>query len=193
MPPHQRNGIDESGVTLGIPGARTQGNRAFLPQQPGCERNPGEQSQQQWRGARNSLVGPLALSLHTKVCAHLLEGDFDAPALRAGIDPRDHQPAVRRVDRDVRLGEADRRSAGQAHTPRPHHRNERRQLPPQAEQSGRLRIAFRRQAGHCCRGHFPLTVSDDIYAEQWRQVACYASALDNMSLQADVLTSSRSC
>ena len=56
------------------------------------------------------------------------------PALRAWLDPRDHQPAVRRVDRDVRLGEVDRRSAGQAHTPRPHHRDERRQLPSQAEQ-----------------------------------------------------------
>ena len=56
------------------------------------------------------------------------------PALRAWLDPRDHQPAVRRVDRNVRLREVDRRSAGQAHTPRPHHRNERRQLPPQTEQ-----------------------------------------------------------
>ena len=51
-----------------------------------------------------------------------------------GLDPRDHQPAVRRVDRDVRLRKADRRSAGQAHSPRPHHRDERRQLPPQTEQ-----------------------------------------------------------
>ena len=56
------------------------------------------------------------------------------PALRAWIGPRDHQPAVRRVDRDVRVREVDRRSAGQAHTPRPHHRDERRQLPSQAEQ-----------------------------------------------------------
>ena len=51
-----------------------------------------------------------------------------------GLGPRDHQPAVRRVDRDVRFREADGRSAGQAHTPRPHHRNERRQLPSQTEQ-----------------------------------------------------------
>ena len=56
------------------------------------------------------------------------------PALRAWIGPRDHQPAVRRVDRDVRVRAVDRRSAGQAHTPRPHHRDERRQLPSQAEQ-----------------------------------------------------------
>ena len=50
------------------------------------------------------------------------------------LDTRDHEPAVRRVDRDVRVREVDRRSAGQAHTPRPHHRNERRQLPSQTEQ-----------------------------------------------------------
>ena len=51
-----------------------------------------------------------------------------------GLGPRDHQPAVRRVDRDVRVREVDRRSAGQAHSSRPHHRDERRQLPSQAEQ-----------------------------------------------------------
>ena len=55
------------------------------------------------------------------------------PALRAGLYPRDHQSAVRRVDRDVRIRKADRRSAGQAHSPRSHHRDERRQLPPQTE------------------------------------------------------------
>ena len=38
--------------------------------------------------------------------------------------------------------EADRRSAGQAHTPRPHHRNERRQLPSQTERQTCFRIAF---------------------------------------------------
>ena len=49
---------------------------------------------------------------------------------------------VRRVDRDVRLREADRRSAGQAHTPRPHHRDERRQLPSQTERQTCFRITF---------------------------------------------------
>ena len=49
---------------------------------PGGERNPGEHSQQQWCGARNSLVGPLALSLRPEVGTHLLEGDLDAPAHR---------------------------------------------------------------------------------------------------------------
>ena len=80
VPPHQRNGVAESGFALGILGARTRGNRAFLPQQPGCERNPGEYSQQQRSGAGDGLVGPLALSLHAKVSAHLLEGNLDAPA-----------------------------------------------------------------------------------------------------------------
>ena len=86
MPPHQRDRIDESGLTLRIPGARTQGNRAFVPQQPGGERNPGEQSQQQWRGAGDGSVRPLALSLHSEVGAHLLEGDLDAPAQQKPLD-----------------------------------------------------------------------------------------------------------
>ena len=54
------------------------------------------------------------------------------PALRAGLNPGDHQPALRRVDRGVRVGEADRGTAGPPHPPRPHPGNERRQLPAQA-------------------------------------------------------------
>ena len=54
------------------------------------------------------------------------------PALRAGLNPGDHQPSLRRVDRGLRLGEADRRTAGPPHPPRPHPGNERRELPAQA-------------------------------------------------------------
>ena len=89
------------------------------------------------------------------------------PALRAGIDPRDHQPAVRRVDRDVRLGEADRRSAGQAHTPRSHHRDERRQLPSQTERQTCFRITFEP----------PLNTSaPDIFPQQLARTLCCTMA-----------------
>ena len=54
------------------------------------------------------------------------------PALRAGLHPGDHQPALRRVDRGLRVGEADRRAAGPPHPPRPHPGAGRRQLPAQA-------------------------------------------------------------
>ena len=54
------------------------------------------------------------------------------PALRAGLHPGDHEPALRRVDRGLRLGEAHRGPAGPAHPPRPHPGNERRELPAQA-------------------------------------------------------------
>ena len=54
------------------------------------------------------------------------------PALRTGLNPGDHQPSLRRVDRGLRVGEADRRIAGPPHPPRPHPGDERRQLPAQA-------------------------------------------------------------
>ena len=85
------------------------------------------------------------------------------PALRAGIDPRDHQPAVRRVDRDVRVGEADRRSAGQAHTPRPHHRNERRQLPSQTERQTCFRITFEPPLNTSAPDIFPQQLARTLY------------------------------
>ena len=55
------------------------------------------------------------------------------PALRARLDHRHQQPAVRRVDLRVRLRAADRRAARPAHPPRPHPRDERRQLPPEGQ------------------------------------------------------------
>ena len=41
-----------------------------------------------------------------------------------------------------------------------------RQLLPQTEQSNRLKVAFSLQAEHGYRGHFPLIVRSDTYAEQ---------------------------
>ena len=55
-----------------------------------------------------------------------------------------NQPALRRVDGCPWLREAHRRPAGPAHSPRSHPGDERRELPPQAEQAGN-RTALRRQ------------------------------------------------
>ena len=54
------------------------------------------------------------------------------PALRAGLNPGDHQPSLRREDRGLRVGEAHRGPAGPPHPPRPHPGDERRELPAQA-------------------------------------------------------------
>ena len=45
----------------------------------------------------------------------------------------DHQLAIRRVDRGLRLGTPHRSAAGPAHPPRPHPGDERRELPAQAQ------------------------------------------------------------
>ena len=55
------------------------------------------------------------------------------------IQPGDHQTALRRVDRGLRLGKAHRGTAGPPHPPRAHPGDERRQLPPQG------------QPAECCR------------------------------------------
>jgi hypothetical protein len=51
------------------------------------------------------------------------------PALRAGFGAGDQQPALRRVDQRLRRGAAHRCLARPAHPPRPHPRDEWRQLP----------------------------------------------------------------
>ena len=55
------------------------------------------------------------------------------PALRARLHPGHHQPAVRRMDRGLRIGAPHRGVAGPAHPSRPHPGDERRELPPQAQ------------------------------------------------------------
>ena len=54
-----------------------------------------------------------------------------------GLRPGHHQPALRRVDRRLRLRAAHRRAAGPPHPSRPHPGDERRQLPPQEQPAGR--------------------------------------------------------
>ena len=55
--------------------------------------------------------------------------------------------ALRRVDRGIRLGTADRSAAGSAHPPRPHPGDERRELPAQAQQGNRRLPSSRRSRG----------------------------------------------
>ena len=55
-----------------------------------------------------------------------------------------NKPDLRRVDRSLRLREADRRPAGPPHSPRSHPGDERRELPPQAEQASRRHALSRR-------------------------------------------------
>src|SRR6266436_2518572 len=43
------------------------------------ERDDGEQSEQSRSGAKDRLVGPLALGFDAEMSAHFLEGDFDLP------------------------------------------------------------------------------------------------------------------
>ena len=57
----------------------------------------------------------------------------DQPALRARLHPDHQQPAVRRMDRDLRLRAPHRRAARPADPPRHHPRDERRQLPARPE------------------------------------------------------------
>ena len=56
------------------------------------------------------------------------------PALRAWIGPGDLQPALRRVDRGVRIRAAHWSSPGSSHSPCRHPGDERGQLPPQTQQ-----------------------------------------------------------
>ena len=59
--------------------------------------------------------------------------------------------AFRRVDRGPRLGTTDRSPAGPSHPPRPHPGNERRKLPPQAQQGNRRVPSSRRSRGRIGR------------------------------------------
>ena len=72
----------------------------------------------------------------------------DQPALQARRHDHHLQPALRRVDDDLRGRAPHRRSARSAHPPRPHPRDERPVLPPRAEplaQAGYLTPSPRRK------------------------------------------------
>ena len=71
------------------------------------------------------------------------------PALRTGLHPGDHQPALRRVDRGLRVRKAHRRAAGPSHPPRAHPGDERRELPPQGQPAKRRRTIASAGSGGC--------------------------------------------
>ena len=66
------------------------------------------------------------------------------PTLRERVGPGHHQPALRRVDRGLRLREAHRSPPGPPHSPCSHPGDERRELPSQAEPAGGRRALSRR-------------------------------------------------
>ena len=133
------------------------------------------------------------------------------PTLRAGLHPGNHQSSLRRVDRGVRLGMAHRSTAGPPHSPRPHSRNERRELPPQAQQGNRYVPGFRRQRRRVGRTRnrpplalvcwtpvcvtFPPTTVTDIYAGQLARI--FSLNVNNpdgtLFLRPDGPTSRRHC
>ena len=83
--------VTERRFRLCVPGSGTQSSGTLLPQQLSGECNPGEQSQQQWRGTRYGEVRPLALRLHSEVSANLLECNFNPPAQREPFDDPDRR------------------------------------------------------------------------------------------------------
>ena len=78
------------------------------------------------------IIDELGFVPLSKTGAELLFEVFSQP-LRAWLDPGHLQPAVRRVDRGVRLRAPHRGAARPPHPPRPHPRDERRELPPQSK------------------------------------------------------------
>ena len=71
------------------------------------------------------------------------------PTLRARLHPGHHQPALRRVDRGLRVRKAHRRAAGPSHPPRAHPGDERRELPPQRQPAERRRAIVSAGSGGC--------------------------------------------
>jgi DNA replication protein DnaC len=88
--------------------------------------------QRQVAGYKLLIIDELGYVPLSQTGAELL---FEVFSQRYERGSTNQQSAVRRVDRRVRLRAADRRSARPAHPPRPHPRDERRQLPAQTEQA----------------------------------------------------------
>ena len=82
------------------------------------------------------IIDELGFVPLSRTGAELLFEVFSS-ALRAGLHPGHHQPALRRMDRGLRIGTPHRRAAGPAHSPRAHPGDERRELPPQAQPGDR--------------------------------------------------------
>src|SRR5437899_2780493 len=76
----QSKGIRKGGQGLGIPGGSTNGQVVTGQEGMRQEGDQGKQAQQEWRGASNSLVGPLALGFDTKMLTNMPESGFHLPA-----------------------------------------------------------------------------------------------------------------
>ena len=77
-----------------------------------------------------------------------VHGRLEDLVRRCSVEALGHQPALRQVDRGLRLREVNRRPAGPAHPPRARPGDERRELPPRAQQGER------RIPGPGCTGRF---------------------------------------
>ena len=80
--PHQGNGLHEGRRRLVIPSGLALGHGVSFLQRVGGQSDPGEDSQQDGRGAGDGQVGPLALGFHAQVGPHLLKEP--APVLDTG-------------------------------------------------------------------------------------------------------------
>ena len=80
MASHQGNGVHEGRRRLVIPSGLALGHRVSFLQRVGGQGDPGEDSQQDGRGAGDGQVGPLALGFQAQVGPHLLKGNFQLPA-----------------------------------------------------------------------------------------------------------------
>ena len=88
--------------------------------------------QKQMAGHKLLIIDELGFVPLSKTGAELLF-ELISPALRARRHPDHQQPALRRMDRDLRLRAPHRRAARPADPPRHHPRDERRQLPARPE------------------------------------------------------------
>ena len=79
MAAHQGDSVHEGRRRLVVPGCGALGHGVPLLQRVGGQGDPGEEPQQDGRGAGDGQVRPLALGLHAQVGPHLLKGALQLP------------------------------------------------------------------------------------------------------------------
>ena len=80
MASRQGDGVHEGWRRLVVLGGFTLGDGMMFLQGVGGQGGPGEETQQDGRGAGDGQVRPLALGLHAQMGPDLMEGDFQLPA-----------------------------------------------------------------------------------------------------------------
>ena len=114
--------------------------------------------QRQLAGYKLLVIDELGYVPLSQTGAELLFEVFSQRYERSTYTSTDHrhqQSAVRRVDQRVRFRTAHRRAARPPHAPRPHPRDERRQLPAETKQAAPARHTLRRDPGYRIRGMMP--------------------------------------